>query len=155
MVLGPRGAQIFMIFLICLIFLIVLICFFLLTFPAGSGEEISRRIRISGPGTSKMAGNWTNQRLKLKKHRDFFGQTFGQVFGQIFGQVFGQVLIRFPGICQEFSGKFPGRFQEIPGKHPEHFWEISGKIPENLENRIFLTFSMISYLNGGPFFWAL
>ena len=27
------------------------------TIPAGSGEEISSRIRISGPGTSKIPGN--------------------------------------------------------------------------------------------------
>ena len=37
-----------------------------MTFPAGSGEEILRRIRIWGPGTSKMAGNGENQRQTLK-----------------------------------------------------------------------------------------
>ena len=30
---------------------------YVLCSPAGSGEEISRRIRISGPGTSKEASN--------------------------------------------------------------------------------------------------
>ena len=72
-------------------------------FPAGSGEEISRRIRISGPGTSKMA-NWENWRR-------FFYFFSGKIR-------FFHFFIGFPKFSYWNGGPFFGATRGAPGGAP-------------------------------------
>ena len=137
-----------------------------MTFPAGSGEEISRRIRIRDQGPPRKQEIEKINETNIKMFRNFLARFLARFLAKVLTRVFGQCpgnSRKIPGNVQEMTDKFPGNFRELSGKFLGNF-EMSrnffgncpGKHRKNLGNPeksyFFLGFPTISYLNGGPFF---
>ena len=111
---------------------------FFLRFSAGSGEDISRIIRISGPATSQMAGNWTNQRQHFPNFPEqtsgiisdiqdilarFLTRLLARFLTTILTRVLGTENTVYSSSGGEPSGKFPGKLR----KSPENNLDVSRK----------------------------